>query len=88
MRLAGILMVGNNAGLEVLDPVPSFHSLGLSDMSARRKSKSTHLIAADLIGVPLRPGHHQKAETAAQGQAQDERQGRSEDGKERGQAHG
>lgn len=87
MRLAGVLMIGYNAGLEILVPVSSIRSLGFSDVSALKKSM-TQLIAADLICVPLCPGHYKQAETAAQRQAQDERQSRPEYGKERGQAHG
>lgn len=86
MWLAGVLMIGHNARLEILVPVPYFCSLRFSDLSTLKKSK-TQLIAADLVRVPLRPGHHQQAETAAQRQSQDERQGWPEDGKERGQAH-
>lgn len=83
MWLAGILLIGYNARLEILIPVPAVRSLGFSDL---KKSK-TQLFTADLVRVPLRPGHHKQAETAAQRQAQDERQGWPEDGKERGQAH-
>lgn len=86
MWLAGVLMIGYNARLEILVPVPSVRSPGFSDMSALKNSKA-QLIAADLVRISLRPGHHQQAETASQRQAQHERQGRPEDGEERGQAH-
>lgn len=86
MWLAGVLMVGYDARLEILVPVSSVRDLGLSDRIAVKEPK-TRLIAADLVRVPLRPGHHKQAETTAQRQAQDERQGGPEDGEERRQAH-
>lgn len=79
-------MIGYDARLEILVPVAPVCSLGFSDLSTLKKPE-THLIAADLVRVSLRPGHHQQTETTAQGQAQDERQGWPEDGDKRGQTH-
>lgn len=65
MWFAGILMIGYNARLKILVPVTSVCSQGFSDLSALEKSE-TQLIAADLVRVSLRPGHHQQTETTAQ----------------------
>ncbi|TNN41631.1 hypothetical protein EYF80_048205 [Liparis tanakae] len=55
--------------------------------SAREQFPIAQLISAGVIGVPLRPGHHQKAQTAAQRQPQDEGQRGPEHGQNRGKTH-
>lgn len=57
-------------------------------MTTVYESPISQFISTSLIGVPLRPGHHQETEATAQREAQDEGQSRPENSQERRQAHG
>lgn len=80
MSLVGVFVVGHNARLEVLIQ-GSIPGVPLA-ISAQEEPPAAQLVSAAVVGVALRPGHHQKAEAAAQRQAQDEGQSGPEDGQE------
>lgn len=92
MWFVGVLVIGHNARLEVLIPIPIPIPImtirDIPDMTTVYESPIAQFISTSLIGLPLRPGHHQEAEAAAQREAQDERQSRPENSQERRQAHG
>ncbi len=81
----GVLVIGHNARLEVLIPIPIWD---IPDMTTVYEFPLAQFISTSLVGLPLRPGHHQEAEAAAQREPQDERQSRPENSQERRQAHG
>lgn len=84
----GVLVIGHNARLEVLITIPIPTIWDIPDMTTVYESPLAQFISTSLVGLPLRPGHHQEAEAAAQRQPQDERQSRPENSQERRQAHG
>ncbi len=85
VRLVGVPVIGHDAWLEVFGVSVPRVSLGIS--SAQEKPPISQLIPAGVIGIPLRPGHHQKAQTAPQRQPEDEGQSRPEHGQKGGKTH-
>lgn len=84
--LVGVLVIGHDARLEVFVS-SSIPRVLLGIASAREQSPIAQLISTGVIGIPLCPGHHQKAQTAAQRQPQNKRQRRPEHGQNRGKTH-
>lgn len=81
----GVFVVGHDARLEVLiqTPVPGVPVA----VSAQEEPPAAQVVSAAVVRVALRPGHHQKAEAAAQRQAQDEGQSGPEHGQKGRETH-
>lgn len=84
--LVWVLVIRHNTWLEVfLSSSIPWVSLGIS--SAREKPPIAQFISTRVISVPLRPGHHQEAQTTSQRQPQDKGQSRPEQGQKGGKTH-
>lgn len=85
MSFVGVFVVGHDAWLEILiqGSIPRVPVA----IPAQEEPPAAQLVSAAVVGIALRPGHHQKAEAAAQRQAQDEGQSRPEHGQKGREAH-
>lgn len=65
MWLVGILVIGHDTWLEVIVS-SSIPRVPLAISSAQEEPPIRQLISTGVIGIPLCPGHHQKAQTTSQ----------------------